>query len=199
MHAGPSSVSQAEDPGQRSSYWFYMAALGGVYGDLLCSRCREFRSSLGSWGSWAFSFLSYYAIKAPWPWGIAFWAFCTGLICGTPRGLLCIDEGPLGGIGAIAPGSCDMMPMGSKRFTLPTGHRVRVSLAQNRISALEISERPKIHLLGPKKPIYSNTPNPPQAPGVLEGGATKGGARAREFRNSQGAPKPVFGALWASI
>jgi hypothetical protein len=46
MHAEPSSVSQAEDPGQRSSYWFYMAALGRVYGDLLCSRSREFRSSL---------------------------------------------------------------------------------------------------------------------------------------------------------
>ena len=29
---------------------------------------------------------------------------------------MCIDEGPLGGIGTIAPGSCDMMPVGSKRF-----------------------------------------------------------------------------------
>jgi hypothetical protein len=37
---------------------------------------------------------------------------------------------------------------------------------------------------------------PPHAPGAPEGGATKGGGRAREFRNSQGAPKPVFGALW---
>jgi hypothetical protein len=120
MHAEPPSVSQAEDPGQRSAYWFYMVALGGVYGDLLCSRSREFRSSLDPWGSWAFSFLSH-AIKAPWAWGIAVWAVCTRLICGTPRGLLCIDEGPLGGIGTtahIAPGSCDMMPMGSKRFAL---------------------------------------------------------------------------------
>jgi hypothetical protein len=39
-------ASQAEDPGQESSYWFYMAALGGVSGDLLCSRSREFRLSL---------------------------------------------------------------------------------------------------------------------------------------------------------
>jgi hypothetical protein len=29
---------------------------------------------------------------------------------------LTLVEGPLGGIGAIAPGSCDVMPMGSKRF-----------------------------------------------------------------------------------
>jgi hypothetical protein len=39
-------ASQAEDPGQGSSYWFCMAALGGVYGDLLCSRSQEFRSFL---------------------------------------------------------------------------------------------------------------------------------------------------------
>jgi hypothetical protein len=38
----------------------------------------------------------------------------------------------------------------------------------------------------------------PHAPGVPEGGATKGGARAREFRNSQGASKPVLGALWTT-
>jgi hypothetical protein len=69
------------------------------------------------------------------------------------------------------------MPRGS----VSTGHRVRVSLAQNRYL------RTKIHLLGPpKKTIYSNTPNPPHAPGVLEGGAANGGARVREFRNSQG-------------
>ena len=31
-------ASQAKDPGQESSYRFCMAALGGVSGDLLCSR-----------------------------------------------------------------------------------------------------------------------------------------------------------------
>jgi hypothetical protein len=31
-------ASQTEDPVQGSSYWFCMAALGGVSGDLLCSR-----------------------------------------------------------------------------------------------------------------------------------------------------------------
>jgi hypothetical protein len=50
-------ASKAEDPGQGSSYWFCMAALGGVYGDLLCSRSQEFRLSLDPWGSRAFSFL----------------------------------------------------------------------------------------------------------------------------------------------
>jgi hypothetical protein len=45
--------------------------------------------------------LSYsaHAIKAPWSWGIAFWAFCTGLLCGTPRRPLHIGEGSLVGIG----------------------------------------------------------------------------------------------------
>jgi hypothetical protein len=90
-------ASQTEDPVQGSSYWFCMAALGGVSGDLLCSRSREFCLSLDPRGPRAFSFLSY-AIKAPWSWGIAFWAFCTGLLCGNPRRLLHIDEGPLGGI-----------------------------------------------------------------------------------------------------
>jgi hypothetical protein len=33
-------ASKAEDPGQGSSYWFCMAAQGGVYGDLLCSRSQ---------------------------------------------------------------------------------------------------------------------------------------------------------------
>jgi hypothetical protein len=51
-------------------------------------------------------------------WGIAFWAFCTGLLCGTLRILLHIGEGPLGGIGNTAPSSSDVIPMGSKRFAL---------------------------------------------------------------------------------
>jgi hypothetical protein len=93
-----SLASQAKDPVQESSYWFCMAALGGVSGDLLCSRSREFRSSLDPQGPRAFSFLCY-AIKTPQSWGVAFWAFCTGLLCDTPRRLLHIGEGSLGGIG----------------------------------------------------------------------------------------------------
>jgi hypothetical protein len=63
-------------------------------------------------------FLSH-AIKAPRAWGIAFWAFGTGRLCGTPRGLLHIyEQGPIGGIGNTAPSSSDVIPMGSKRFAL---------------------------------------------------------------------------------
>jgi hypothetical protein len=52
-------------------------------------------------------------------WGIAFWAFCTGLLCGTLRRLLHIYEGPPRRIGNIAPtSSSDVIPMGSKRFAL---------------------------------------------------------------------------------
>jgi hypothetical protein len=110
-------ASQAEDPSPGSSYWVCMAALGGVYGDLLCSRSQEVRSSLDPTGFWGFSFLLY-AIKAPWSWGIAFWAFCVRLLCGNVRRLLHIYEGPLGGIGNTAPSSSDGIPMGSKRFAL---------------------------------------------------------------------------------
>jgi hypothetical protein len=39
-------ASQSEDPGQESPYWFYMVALVGISGDLLCSRSWEFRLSL---------------------------------------------------------------------------------------------------------------------------------------------------------
>jgi hypothetical protein len=56
--------------------------------------------------------------KAPWSWGIAFWAFCTGLLCGAPRRLLHIYEGCLGGIGNTAPSSSDVIPMGSNMFAL---------------------------------------------------------------------------------
>ena len=46
-------------------------------------------------------------VWALWSWGIAFWAFCTRLICGTLRGLLCIEEGLSGGsVPLTAPGSC---------------------------------------------------------------------------------------------
>jgi hypothetical protein len=38
---------------------------------------------------------------------------------------------------------------------------------------------------------------PPPATEVLEGRATQGGARAREFLGPQGASKPAFGALCA--
>jgi hypothetical protein len=110
-------ASQSKDPGQESSYWFCMAALGGVSGDLLCSRSREFRLSLDPRGPRASSFLSY-AIKAPWSWGITFWAFCTGLLCGTPRRLLHIGGESLGGIGSTSPSSSDVIPMGSKKFAL---------------------------------------------------------------------------------
>ena len=37
------------------------------------------------------------------------------------RTLVYRREGPLGGIGTTAPGSCDVMPMGSKRFA-PQDH-----------------------------------------------------------------------------
>jgi hypothetical protein len=57
-------------------------------------------------------------MKAPWPWGIAFWAFCTRLICGTVRRLFHIGEGSLGRIGNIAPSISDVIPMGSKWFAL---------------------------------------------------------------------------------
>jgi hypothetical protein len=57
-------------------------------------------------------------MKAPWSWGIAFWAFCTGLMCGTLRRPLHIGEGSLGGIGNTAPSSSDVIPMGPKRFAL---------------------------------------------------------------------------------
>jgi hypothetical protein len=110
-------ASQAEDPGQGSSHWVCMAAIGGVYGDLLCSRSQELRSSLDPYGFWAFSFL-HYAMKAPWSWGLAFWAFCARLICGTVRRLLHSHEGSLGRIGNTAPSRADGMPMGSKRFAL---------------------------------------------------------------------------------
>jgi hypothetical protein len=59
-----------------------------------------------------------YAIQAPWSCVIAFWAFCTGLLCGTLRRLLHIGEGSLGGIGNTAPSSSDVIPMVSKRFAL---------------------------------------------------------------------------------
>jgi hypothetical protein len=51
--------------------------------------------------------VTWYAVAAGRETGIftswAFWAFCTRLICGTLRGPLCIDEGPLGGIGTTHP------------------------------------------------------------------------------------------------
>jgi hypothetical protein len=86
-----------------------------------------------------------YAIKAPWPWGIAFWAFCARLICcGTARRLLHIYEGSLGRIGNTAPSSSDVIPMGSKRFALQGVEYLRVSLAQTRISTLpQRSPRPQ--------------------------------------------------------
>jgi hypothetical protein len=64
-----------------------------------------------------FSFLLH-AMKAPWSWSIAFWAFCARLICGTLRRLFHIYEGSLGRIGNTAPSSSDVIPMGSKRFAL---------------------------------------------------------------------------------
>jgi hypothetical protein len=57
-------------------------------------------------------------MKAPWSCGIAFWAFCTRLICGTVRRLFHIGEGSLGRIGNTAPSISDVIPMGSKRFAL---------------------------------------------------------------------------------
>jgi hypothetical protein len=119
----------------------------------------------------------------------------TRLICGAVRRPLHIYEGSLGRIGNTAPSSSDDIPMGSKRFALHGIEYTRFSSSKSYFGVGDLCET-KIHLLGPKKTIYSNTPNPPHAPpGVLEGGATKGGARARGFRNSQGASKPVFGAL----
>jgi hypothetical protein len=56
--------------------------------------------------------------RTPQSWGIAFWAFCTGLLCGTLRRLLHIGGGSLGGIGNTAPSSSDVIPMGSKRPAL---------------------------------------------------------------------------------
>jgi hypothetical protein len=183
------------------AYRFCMAALGGVSGDLLCSRSQEFRSSLDPYKVFGPSLSYSTPLKRPGR-GVSqpFWAFCAGLICGNVRRLLHIYEGSLGRIGNnTAPSSSDVLiPMGSKRFApLQTGHRVRASLAQNRISALGVSERPKSISSAPKNLSYiAITPNPPHTPGVLEGGATKGGgARAREFRDSLGASKPGLGAL----
>jgi hypothetical protein len=50
------------------------------------------------------------------------------------------------------------------------------------------------HLLSEKGlNLVTQAISPPGTTGVLEGRAPKGGARAREFRNSQGDPNP----LWA--
>jgi hypothetical protein len=83
----------------------------------------------------AFSFLPY-AIKAPWSWGIAFWAFCTGLICGALGRLLHTDGGSIGGTSNTAPGSgsSDITPIdwikAVCRAAVQGTDRVRVSLAQ---------------------------------------------------------------------
>jgi hypothetical protein len=63
----------------------------------------------------------------PWSWGIAFWAFCTGLMCGTLRRFLHIYEGLLGRIGNTTPSSSDVIPMGSKRFALQGTEYTRFS------------------------------------------------------------------------
>jgi hypothetical protein len=55
--------------------------------------------------------------------GITFWAFCTGLLCGTARGLLRIYEGPLGRFGNTAPSSSGVIPMGSKWFVISSPYR----------------------------------------------------------------------------
>jgi hypothetical protein len=123
-------ASQAKDPGQESSYRFCMAALGGVSGDLLCSRSREFRLSmihdevLGPSPSYATP--KKHRGRGASHSGL----FCTGLLCGTLRGLLHIGGGSLGEIGNTAPSSSDVIPMGSKMFALQAGHRVRVSSAK---------------------------------------------------------------------
>jgi hypothetical protein len=147
------------------------------------------------WGYWAFSFLSY-AIKAPWSWGIAFWAFCTGLICGAVRRLLHIYEGSLGRIGNTAPSSSDVIPMSSNRFALrPTGHIVRASLAQNRISTLEISERPKSISSAPQNLYIAPHRILPMHQEYLKGAQRREGRARAGSGIRRGASKPVFGAL----
>jgi hypothetical protein len=115
-------ASQAKDPGQESSYqgigfvWrpyveFLVTSFALGAGSFVCPSIHEvLRPSLS------------YAtpLKQPWSWGIAFWAFCTGLLCGALRRLLHIGEGEgyFGWIGNTAPSSSDIIPMGSKRFVL---------------------------------------------------------------------------------
>ena len=71
-------------------------------------------------------------------WGIAFWDFCTGLLCGTAaRRLLHIYEGPLGRTGNTTPSSSGVIPMGSKRFALQGTQSTRFSSSVHISTSIE--------------------------------------------------------------
>jgi hypothetical protein len=69
-------------------------------------------------------------------------------------------------------------------------HRMR----RRRSHTLTLFRNGEDHLLSEKRHTQAS---PPPATEVLEGRATQGGARAREFLGPQGASKPAFGALCA--
>jgi hypothetical protein len=113
-------ASQAKDPGQESSYWFCMAALGG----------REFLATSFALGARGFVRPSIHEVLGPslsYPTPLKHHgrgASHSGLFV---RGCCVvlyedsfahIGEGSLGGIGNTSPSSFDVIPMGSKRFAL---------------------------------------------------------------------------------